>query len=94
MEPRSGVRVVGVNSRRSNYRQLNRDKEPVNMSLPSFLDLRAIRVAFALSLVALALLASFALAAASSPKPLPVEPNGGIGGEIVLPVEPDGGIGN
>jgi hypothetical protein len=63
------------------------------MSLPSFLDRRAIRVALALSLVALALVASYALAAASSPKVLPVEPNGGIGGEIVLPVEPDGGIG-
>ena len=36
---------------------------------------------------------SYALAAASSPKPLPVEPDGGIGGEVVLPVEPDGGIG-
>ena len=56
------------------------------MSLPSFLDRRAIRVALALSLVALALVASYA-------KPLPVEPDGGIGGEIVLPVEPDGGIG-
>lgn len=64
------------------------------MSLPSFLDRRAIRVALALSLVALALVASYALAAASSPTVLPVEPDGGIGGEIVLPVEPDGGIGN
>jgi len=67
------------------------------MSLPSFLDRRAIRVALALSLVALALVASYALAAASSPKVLPVEPDGGIGtsgGGIVLPVEPDGGIGN
>ena len=41
----------------------------------------------------MALVASYALAAASSPKVLPVEPDGGIGGEIVLPVEPDGGIG-
>ena len=37
----------------------------------------------------LALVASYALAAASSPRVLPVEPDGGIGGEIVLPVEPD-----
>jgi hypothetical protein len=85
--------VVGVNRRRSYNRQLNETKEPVNMSLPSSFDRRAIRVALALSLVALALVASYALAAASSPKVLPVEPNGGIGGEIVLPVEPDGGIG-
>jgi hypothetical protein len=53
-------------------------------------------------------LGSVAFAYASSPRPLPVEPNGGpgyedvlpvepdggIGGEIILPVEPDGGIGN
>ena len=41
------------------------------------------------------LIATVAIAAAAgSPKVLPVEPDGGIGGEIVLPVEPDGGIGN
>jgi hypothetical protein len=41
--------------------------------------------------MSLAIVAGVAYAA--SPKPLPVEPNGGIGGEVVLPVEPDGGIG-
>jgi membrane-bound ClpP family serine protease len=65
------------------------------MSLHSLLDPRAIRTAVVLFLVAFALIASVAMAAAaSSPKVLPVEPDGGIGGEIVLPVEPDGGIGN
>lgn len=65
------------------------------MSLPSLLDPRAIRAAVVLFLVAFALIATVAMAAAaSSPKVLPVEPDGGIGGEIVLPVEPDGGIGN
>ena len=65
------------------------------MSLPALLDPRAIRTAVVLFLVAFALVATVAMAAAaSSPKVLPVEPDGGIGGEIVLPVEPDGGIGN
>jgi len=65
------------------------------MSLPSLFDPRAIRAAVVLFLVAFALIATVAMAAAaSSPKVLPVEPDGGIGGEIVLPVEPDGGIGN
>jgi membrane-bound ClpP family serine protease len=65
------------------------------MSLPALLDPRAIRAAVVLFLVAFALIATVAMAAAaSSPKVLPVEPDGGIGGEIVLPVEPDGGIGN
>jgi hypothetical protein len=65
------------------------------MSLPSLLDPRAIRTAVVLFLVAFALIATVAMAAAASaPKVLPVEPDGGIGGEIVLPVEPDGGIGN
>ena len=66
------------------------------------------RVAIALTLVALVILGTVAFAYASSPRTLPVEPNGGpgfddvlpvepdggIGGEIILPVEPDGGIGN
>jgi hypothetical protein len=52
------------------------------------------RVAIALTLVAIVVLGSVALAYASSPSVLPVEPDGGIGGEVVLPVEPDGGIGN
>lgn len=65
------------------------------MSLPSLLDPRAIRAAVVLFLVAFALIATVAMAAAaSSPKVLAVEPDGGIGGGIVLPVEPDGGIGN
>ena len=65
------------------------------MSLPSLLDPRAMRTAVVLFLVAFALIATVAMAAAASaPKVLPVEPDGGIGGEIVLPVEPDGGIGN
>jgi membrane-bound ClpP family serine protease len=65
------------------------------MSLPALLDPRAIRAAVVLFLVAFALIATVAMAAAaSSPKVLPVEPDGGIGGEIVLPVESDGGIGN
>jgi hypothetical protein len=65
------------------------------MSLHSLLDPRAMRAAVILFLVAFALIASVALAAAASqPQVLPVEPDGGIGGEIVLPVEPDGGIGN
>ena len=62
----------------------------------------------ALTLVALVILGSVAFAYASSPRAIPVEPNGvpgyedvlpvepdgGIGGEIILPVEPNGGIGN
>jgi membrane-bound ClpP family serine protease len=65
------------------------------MSLPALLDPRAIRAAVVLFLVAFALIATVAMAAAaSSPKVLPVEPDGGIGGDIVLPVEPDGGIGS
>jgi hypothetical protein len=65
------------------------------MSLHSLLDPRAMRAAVILFLVAFALIASVALAAAASqPQVLPVEPDGGIDGEIVLPVEPDGGIGN
>jgi hypothetical protein len=51
------------------------------------------RVAIALTLVALVILGSVAFAYANSPRVLPVEPDGGIGGEVVLPVEPDGGIG-
>jgi len=67
------------------------------MSLPSLFDRRSARLAIVFALVALAIIASVAVAYASSPKVLPVEPDGGIGtsgGGIVLPVEPDGGIGN
>ena len=63
------------------------------MSLPSLFDRRSARLAIVFALVALAIIASVAVAYASSPKVLPVEPDGGIGGEVVLPVEPDGGIG-
>ena len=75
----------------------------MQFSLPS--NWRSARLAIALSLVVLAILGSAALANAS-PLPveadggmggdvvLPVEPDGGIGGEVILPVEPDGGIGN
>ena len=52
------------------------------------------RFAIALTLVVLVALGSVAFAYASSPSVLPVEPDGGIGGEVILPVEPDGGIGN
>jgi hypothetical protein len=70
------------------------DKETPDMTPASRLDLRAVRLALALSITGLALLASVAFAAASLPAPIPVEPDGGIGGDIVLPVEPDGGIGD
>ena len=68
------------------------------MHLLSRVDLRTLRVAIALAVIAAAIFASVALASAGvDPTVLPVEPDGGIGtsGEvIVLPVEPDGGIGN
>jgi len=63
------------------------------MNLASTINRRFGRVAIALTLVALVILGSVAFAYASSPSVLPVEPDGGIGGEVVLPVEPDGGIG-
>ena len=54
---------------------------------------RSVRAALIIAVMSLAIVAGVAYAA--SPKPLPVEPNGGAGGgEVVLPVEPDGGIGN
>jgi hypothetical protein len=63
------------------------------MNFTSSIQRRFGRVAIALTLVALVILGSVAFAYASSPRPLPVEPNGGPGYEDVLPVEPDGGIG-
>jgi hypothetical protein len=54
---------------------------------------RSVRLAIVLSIAVLALVASVAMASAAGPGVLPVEPDGGIGGEVVLPVEPDGGIG-
>ena len=73
--------------------------------LSSIIQRRFGRVAIALTLVALVILGSVAMAYANSPSNraavpnggdvvLPVEPDGGIGGEVVLPVEPDGGIGD
>jgi hypothetical protein len=61
--------------------------------IPS-LRLRVRRAAVILVLLATAVLGVAAVASANSPEVLPVEPDGGIGGEVVLPVEPDGGIGN
>ena len=55
---------------------------------------RARRGAAVLLLVAVTILGVAAVASANSPEVLPVEPDGGIGGEVVLPVEPDGGIGD
>jgi hypothetical protein len=62
------------------------------MHRTSLSNLSTARIAIAIALTALVILASVAYA--SSPSVLPVEPDGGIGGEVVLPVEPDGGIGN
>jgi hypothetical protein len=59
----------------------------------SSIDLRAVRIGLAIMITTLVLLASVAFANAGSPSAIPVEPDGGIGGEVVLPVEPDGGIG-
>lgn len=59
----------------------------------SRIDLRRLRIALAMSVTTVALLASVALANAGS-TPIPVEPDGGIGGDVVLPVEPDGGMGD
>ncbi|MET1231934.1 MAG: hypothetical protein ABWY52_03675 [Candidatus Limnocylindrales bacterium] len=61
------------------------------MSLSPTVALRAARVALAIALTAVVILA--AAAYAGSQAVLPVEPDGGIGGDVVLPVEPDGGIG-
>jgi hypothetical protein len=63
------------------------------MNLNSGIQRRFGRVAIAFALVALVVLGSVAFAYASAPNVLPVEPDGGIGGEVILPVEPDGGIG-
>lgn len=63
------------------------------MQPSSIIDRRAIRTILALAIMTIALLATVAFANAGSPAPIPVEPDGGIGGEVVLPVEPDGGIG-
>ena len=64
------------------------------MYLLSPLRQRIARAALIFLLLAAAVLGVAALASANSPTVLPVEPDGGIGGEVVLPVEPDGGIGD
>ena len=63
------------------------------MTLVSQTRQRVARAAFVFLLLAVTLL-GVAAAAPASPAALPVEPDGGIGGEVILPVEPDGGIGN
>ena len=63
------------------------------MSLVSSPRQRATRSVFVVLLVGATLL-GVAAAAAASPQVLPVEADGGAGGEVVLPVEPDGGIGD
>ena len=64
------------------------------MQSSSFSRRRSGRAAIVLTLLALALLGSGAIASAKSPATAPVEADRGIGGEVVLPVEPDGGIGD
>ena len=64
------------------------------MNLLSPLRQRVSRAAVVLVLLAVTVLGAAAVASANSPQVLPVEPDGGIGGEVVLPVEPDGGIGD
>jgi hypothetical protein len=54
---------------------------------------RVARAAIVFLLLASAVLGVAAMASANSPDVLPVELDGGIGGEVILPVEPDGGIG-
>jgi hypothetical protein len=71
-----------------------RKKEPSSMQWLTFLDRRAVRIAFVIAALAVVLVASVAMASGAGPAVLPVEPDGGIGGPIVLPVEPNGGIGN
>ncbi len=63
------------------------------MSLVSTLRHRAARTAF-VALLLTGIVLGAAAAASAVPTVLPVEPDGGIGGEVILPVEPDGGIGN
>jgi hypothetical protein len=64
------------------------------MNLLSSLRRRVGRGAAIVVLLAASVLGIAAIASANSPDVLPVEPDGGIGGEVVLPVEPDGGIGD
>jgi hypothetical protein len=64
------------------------------MNLLPFLRQRVSRAAVVFLLVAVTVLGVAAAALANSPNVLPVEPDGGTGGEVILPVEPDGGIGD
>jgi hypothetical protein len=64
------------------------------MNLISLTRQRVSRFAIIFVILILVALGAAAMASANSPDILPVEPDGGIGGEVVLPVEPDGGIGN
>ncbi len=64
------------------------------MSLVAPIRQRVAQAVFVSLIVAGSLLGLAAAASAQSPDVLPVEPAGGIGGEVILPVEPDGGIGN
>jgi hypothetical protein len=83
------------------------------MHVTLFQRQRVARAAIVSLLLALAIAASAAIANANSPRggpaesgngitaeqPIPVEPDGGIGGDVPpddqpIPVEPDGGIGN
>ena len=64
------------------------------MNLVSLLRQRVGRAAVTFLLLSVVVLGAAAVASANSPQVLPVEPDGGIGGEVVLPVEPDGGIGD
>jgi hypothetical protein len=63
------------------------------MNVISFLRQRVTHAALVVLLVSVAILGVTAAALANAPGALPVEPDGGTGGEVVLPVEPDGGIG-
>lgn len=62
------------------------------MALVTYVRRRLSRAVLVFALLAVTIL-GIATAAAASPAAIPVEPDGGIGGEVVLPVEPDGGGG-
>ena len=70
------------------------NKKDLSVNFIALLRQRVSRAAVVFLLVAVTLLGVAAVALANSPAVLPVEPDGGIGGEVILPVEPDGGIGD